>query len=180
MPAFPFHRWMPDAYGTMPLPALASFRLLSTVAAYGPSFLRARAALFPYATHTSRRAWPEPRARVDRLLLDHGLPRRRAGRLNPCLLVGRSQPASSAWDILRSTPPSRARRRALQAVNPGLVGAAVLRARACWPSCAGGSGDTPRLRRDRVSAPRCSRRSSSSPPGRAGDARLGRTSPASS
>ena len=44
MPAFPLHGWMPDAYGTMPLPALAFFSgVLSKVAAYG--FLRAYAAL---------------------------------------------------------------------------------------------------------------------------------------
>jgi len=39
MPAFPFQGWMPEAYGTMPLPALAVFSgVLSKVAAYG--FLR--------------------------------------------------------------------------------------------------------------------------------------------
>src|SRR4051812_3481767 len=39
MPSFPFHGWMPDAYGAMPLPALAFFSgVVSKVAAYG--FLR--------------------------------------------------------------------------------------------------------------------------------------------
>jgi NADH-quinone oxidoreductase subunit M len=49
MPAFPFHGWMPDAYGTMPLPALALFSgVVSKVAAYG--FLRIVLPLFPAAT----------------------------------------------------------------------------------------------------------------------------------
>jgi NADH-quinone oxidoreductase subunit M len=46
MPAFPFHGWMPDAYGSMPLPALAVFSgVVSKVAAYG--FLRLAIPLFP-------------------------------------------------------------------------------------------------------------------------------------
>jgi NADH-quinone oxidoreductase subunit M len=50
MPAFPFHGWMPDAYGAMPLPALAFFSgVVSKVAAYG--FLRLVLPLFPAATH---------------------------------------------------------------------------------------------------------------------------------
>jgi NADH-quinone oxidoreductase subunit M len=50
MPAFPFHGWMPDAYGTMPLPALAFFSgVVSKVAAYG--FLRLVLPLFPAATN---------------------------------------------------------------------------------------------------------------------------------
>jgi NADH-quinone oxidoreductase subunit M len=49
MPAFPFHGWMPDAYGAMPLPALAFFSgVVSKVAAYG--FLRLVLPLFPDAT----------------------------------------------------------------------------------------------------------------------------------
>jgi NADH-quinone oxidoreductase subunit M len=48
MPAFPFHGWMPDAYRTMPLPALALFSgVLSKVAAYG--FLRVALPVFPDA-----------------------------------------------------------------------------------------------------------------------------------
>jgi NADH-quinone oxidoreductase subunit M len=48
MPAFPFHGWMPDAYRTMPLPALAFFSgVVSKVAAYG--FLRIVLPLFPAA-----------------------------------------------------------------------------------------------------------------------------------
>jgi NADH-quinone oxidoreductase subunit M len=48
MPLFPFHGWMPDAYRTMPLPALAIFSgVLSKVAAYG--FLRLVLPLFPDA-----------------------------------------------------------------------------------------------------------------------------------
>jgi NADH-quinone oxidoreductase subunit M len=48
MPLFPFHGWMPDAYRTMPLPALAIFSgVLSKVAAYG--FLRVVLPLFPEA-----------------------------------------------------------------------------------------------------------------------------------
>jgi NADH-quinone oxidoreductase subunit M len=50
MPAFPFHGWMPDAYGQMPLPALAFFSgVVSKVAAYG--FLRIVLPLFPAAAH---------------------------------------------------------------------------------------------------------------------------------
>jgi NADH-quinone oxidoreductase subunit M len=50
MPAFPFHGWMPDAYRTMPLPALAFFSgVVSKVAAYG--FLRLVLPLFPAAAH---------------------------------------------------------------------------------------------------------------------------------
>jgi NADH-quinone oxidoreductase subunit M len=49
MPAFPFQGWMPDAYGQMPLPALAVFSgALSKVAAYG--FLRIVFPLTPDAT----------------------------------------------------------------------------------------------------------------------------------
>jgi NADH-quinone oxidoreductase subunit M len=48
MPSFPFHGWMPDAYRTMPLPALAFFSgVVSKVAAYG--FLRLVLPLFPAA-----------------------------------------------------------------------------------------------------------------------------------
>jgi NADH-quinone oxidoreductase subunit M len=48
MPAFPFHGWMPDAYGSMPLPALAVFSgVVSKVAAYG--FLKITLPLFPAA-----------------------------------------------------------------------------------------------------------------------------------
>jgi NADH-quinone oxidoreductase subunit M len=50
MPAFPFHGWMPDAYGTMPLPALAVFSgVVSKVAVYG--FLRIALPLFPAPVH---------------------------------------------------------------------------------------------------------------------------------
>jgi len=49
MPAFPVHGWMPDAYRSMPLPALAVFSaVLSKVAAYG--FLRVALPLFPDAS----------------------------------------------------------------------------------------------------------------------------------
>jgi NADH-quinone oxidoreductase subunit M len=48
MPSFPFHGWMPDAYRTMPLPALAFFSgVVSKVAAYG--FLKLVLPLFPAA-----------------------------------------------------------------------------------------------------------------------------------
>jgi NADH-quinone oxidoreductase subunit M len=50
MPAFPFHGWMPDAYGNMPLPALAVFSgVVSKVAVYG--FLALVFPLFPAAAH---------------------------------------------------------------------------------------------------------------------------------
>ena len=49
MPAFPLHGWMPDGYGTMPLPVLAVFSgVLSKVAAYG--FLRIVTPLLPDAS----------------------------------------------------------------------------------------------------------------------------------
>jgi NADH-quinone oxidoreductase subunit M len=55
MPSFPFHGWMPDAYRTMPLPALAFFSgVVSKVAAYG--FLRLVLPLFPAASRTSTRS----------------------------------------------------------------------------------------------------------------------------
>jgi NADH-quinone oxidoreductase subunit M len=48
MPMFPLHGWMPDAYRTMPLPALAVFSaVLSKVAAYG--FLKIALPLYPAA-----------------------------------------------------------------------------------------------------------------------------------
>jgi NADH-quinone oxidoreductase subunit M len=48
MPAFPFHGWMPDTYGNMPLPVLAVFSgAVSKVAAYG--FLAIALPLFPEA-----------------------------------------------------------------------------------------------------------------------------------
>jgi NADH-quinone oxidoreductase subunit M len=48
MPAFLVQGWMPDAYGQMPMPALAVFSaVLSKVAAYG--FLRVALPLFPHA-----------------------------------------------------------------------------------------------------------------------------------
>jgi NADH-quinone oxidoreductase subunit M len=50
MPAFPFHGWMPDAYGEMPLPALAVFSgVVSKVAAYG--FISIVLTLFPAPVH---------------------------------------------------------------------------------------------------------------------------------
>ena len=50
MPSFPFHGWMPDAYRSMPLPALAFFSgVVSKVAAYG--FLKLVLPLFPAATN---------------------------------------------------------------------------------------------------------------------------------
>jgi NADH-quinone oxidoreductase subunit M len=50
MPAFPFQGWMPDAYGSMPLPALAVFSgVVSKVAVYG--LLRIALPLFPEPVH---------------------------------------------------------------------------------------------------------------------------------
>ncbi len=49
MPGFPFHGWMPDGYGAMPLPVLAVFSaVLSKVAAY--AFLRIVLPLYPDAS----------------------------------------------------------------------------------------------------------------------------------
>ncbi len=48
MPLVPFHGWLPEAYKSMPIPAVAVFSaVLSKVAAYG--FLRIVLPLFPYA-----------------------------------------------------------------------------------------------------------------------------------
>jgi NADH-quinone oxidoreductase subunit M len=50
MPSFPFQGWMPDAYGSMPLPALAVFSgVVSKVAVYG--LLRIALPLFPEPVH---------------------------------------------------------------------------------------------------------------------------------
>ena len=49
MPLIQFHRWLPDGYKAMPIPAVAVFSgILSKVAAYG--FLRIVLPLFPYAS----------------------------------------------------------------------------------------------------------------------------------
>ena len=72
MPSFPFHGWMPDAYRTMPLPALALFSgVLSKVAAYG--FLRVALPVFPDAAEDFQIGDPDPRAAVDHLRLRAGL-----------------------------------------------------------------------------------------------------------
>ena len=76
MPAFPFHGWMPDAYRTMPLPALAVFSgVVSKVAAYG--FLRIVLPLFPEAVARLPDDPAGPRAALDPLRLDRWRSRRR-------------------------------------------------------------------------------------------------------
>ena len=76
MPAFPFHGWMPDAYRTMPLPALAFFSgVVSKVAAYG--FLRIVLPLFPAAAHDFQIDAAAARAAVDPVRLGASRSRRR-------------------------------------------------------------------------------------------------------
>jgi NADH-quinone oxidoreductase subunit M len=139
MPAFPFHGWMPDAYGTMPLPALAFFSgVVSKVAAYG--FLRLVLPLFPDATHDfqivllilalvsiiygSIMAFTETRGR---------------------LILGYSSVAQLGFitlGIFALDPAGQGAQGALlQAVNHGLVVAPLFFVLALLAERAGGSGD---------------------------------------
>jgi NADH-quinone oxidoreductase subunit M len=139
MPAFPFHGWMPDAYRTMPLPALAFFSgVVSKVAAYG--FLRLVLPLFPDAAHDfqivlllfalvsiiygSVIAFTETRAR---------------------LILGYSSVAQLGFitlGIFALDPAGQGAQGALlQAVNHGLVVAPLFFVIALLADRAGGSGD---------------------------------------
>ena len=139
MPAFPFHGWMPDAYGTMPLPALAFFSgVVSKVAAYG--FLRLVLPLFPEAAHDfqivillfalvsiiygSVLAFTETRAR---------------------LILGYSSVAQLGFITLGifalDSAGQGAQGALLQAVNHGLVVAPLFFVVALLAERAGGSGD---------------------------------------
>jgi NADH-quinone oxidoreductase subunit M len=139
MPAFPFHGWMPDAYGTMPLPALAFFSgVVSKVAAYG--FLRLVLPLFPAAAqdfqvvllilalvsivYGSIMAFTETRAR---------------------LILGYSSVAQLGFitlGIFALDPAGQGAQGALlQAVNHGLVVAPLFFVLVLLAERAGGSGD---------------------------------------
>ena len=148
MPAFPFHGWMPDAYRTMPLPALAFFSgVVSKVAAYG--FLRIVLPLFPAATND-----------YNTILLILALLSILYGSVagvhadqcaaDPRLLVGRAARVHHARDLrARQRGPGRPGRAAAGGQpRPGRR-AAVLRDRAAGGALRG-LGGHPRLRRDRV------------------------------
>ena len=148
MPAFPFHGWMPDAYRTMPLPALAFFSgVVSKVAAYG--FLKLVLPLFPAATED-----------FHTILLILAVLSILYGSLqaftqtNGRLILGYSSIAQLGFITLGIFAIDGAGQGAqgalLQAVNHRLlVGAAVLRAGAARRARRG-IGGHPRLRRDRV------------------------------
>ena len=109
MPAFPFHGWMPDAYRTMPLPALAIFSgVLSKVAAYG--FLRIVLPLFPDAAQDFQTLILVLALLLDPLRLGAGVHAdERAARAR--LLVGRAARLHHARHLrLRPRGPGRAGR----------------------------------------------------------------------
>jgi NADH-quinone oxidoreductase subunit M len=139
MPQFPFHGWMPDAYGAMPLPALAFFSgVVSKVAAYG--FLRLVLPLFPAATHD-----------YQTILLILALLSILYGSLqaftqtNSRLILGYSSVAQLGFitlGIFAIDPSAQGAQGALlQAVNHGLVVAPLFFVIALLAERAGGSED---------------------------------------
>jgi NADH-quinone oxidoreductase subunit M len=139
MPAFPFHGWMPDAYRTMPLPALAFFSgVVSKVAAYG--FLRLVLPLFPQAAHD-----------FQIVLLLFALVSIIYGSVlaftetNGRLILGYSSVAQLGFitlGIFALDPAGQGAQGALlQAVNHGLVVAPLFFVLALLAERAGGSGD---------------------------------------
>ena len=139
MPAFPFHGWMPAAYGTMPLPALAVFSgVVSKVAAYG--FLKIALPLFPDAA-----------ADWNLILLVLALCSILYGSVqaftqtNTRLILGYSSLAQLGFitlGIFALTPAGQGAQGALlQAVNHGLVVAPLFLVIALLSERAGGSVD---------------------------------------
>jgi len=139
MPSFPFQGWMPDAYRTMPLPALALFSgVVSKVAAYG--FLRIALPLFPDAAH-----------QFQVVLLLFALVSIIYGSLmaftqtNVRLILGYSSVAQLGFILLgifALDPEARGAQGALlQAVNHGLVVAPLFFVIALLAERAGGSED---------------------------------------
>jgi len=139
MPAFPFHGWMPAAYGTMPLPALAVFSgVVSKVAAYG--FLKIALPLFPDAA-----------ADWNLILLVLALCSILYGSVqaftqtNTRLIMGYSSLAQLGFitlGIFALTPAGQGAQGALlQAVNHGLVVAPLFLVIALLSERAGGSVD---------------------------------------
>ena len=118
MPAFPFHGWMPDAYRTMPLPALAVFSgVVSKVAAYG--FLRLVLPLFRAAAHDYQMIL----LILALLSILYGSRRRsrRPTAPDPGLLLGRPARLHHARDLRPRPAADGAQGALLQAVNHGLV-----------------------------------------------------------
>ena len=108
MPAFPVHGWMPDAYRTMPLPALAAFSgVLSKVAAYG--FLRIVLPLFPRRDRALPDADPAHRAGLDPLRLGDGLHDDRGPARRSATPRSRSSASSRSGSSRCSAPGRRAR-----------------------------------------------------------------------
>jgi NADH-quinone oxidoreductase subunit M len=139
MPAFPFHGWMPAAYGTMPLPALAVFSgVVSKVAAYG--FLKIALPLFPAAA-----------ADWNTILLILALCSIVYGSIqaftqtNARLIMGYSSLAQLGFitlGIFAFTPAAQGAQGALlQAVNHGLVVAPLFLVIALLAERSGGSVD---------------------------------------
>jgi NADH-quinone oxidoreductase subunit M len=137
MPAFPLHGWVPDAYRTMPLPALAVFSgVLSKVAAYG--FLQIALPLFPEAS-----------VHFQMLILLIGLASILYGSVmaftqtNMRLILAYSSIAQLGFITLGvfSLRPEGAQGALLQAVNHGLVVAPLFFIVALLAARAGGSED---------------------------------------
>jgi NADH-quinone oxidoreductase subunit M len=139
MPAFPFHGWMPDAYGTMPLPALAFFSgVVSKVAAYG--FLRLVLPLFPAATAD----WNEILLILAVLSILYGSIQAFT-QTNSRLILGYSSVAQLGFITLGifalDSAAQGAQGALLQAVNHGLVVAPLFFVIALLAERAGGSED---------------------------------------
>jgi NADH-quinone oxidoreductase subunit M len=137
MPAFPLHAWVPDAYRTMPLPALAVFSgVLSKVAAYG--FLRIALPLFPDAS-----------VHFQTLILLIGLASILYGSVmaftqtNTRLILAYSSIAQLGFITIGifSLRPEGAQGAVLQMVNHGLVVAPLFFIVALLAARAGGSED---------------------------------------
>ena len=139
MPAFPFHGWMPDAYGSMPLPALAVFSgVVSKVAVYG--LLRIALPLFPAPVHD----WQTIFLIVALLSILYGSIQAFT-QTNARLILGYSSVAQLGFITLGvfalDAAGSGANGALLQAVNHGLVVAPLFLIVVLLAERAGGSED---------------------------------------
>jgi NADH-quinone oxidoreductase subunit M len=139
MPAFPFHGWMPDAYGSMPLPALAVFSgVVSKVAVYG--LLRIALPLFPEPVHD----WQMIFLIVSLLSILYGSIQAFT-QTNLRLILGYSSVAQLGFITLGvfalDSASSGANGALLQAVNHGLVVAPLFLIIVLLAERAGGSED---------------------------------------
>jgi NADH-quinone oxidoreductase subunit M len=139
MPAFPFHGWMPDAYGSMPLPALAVFSgVVSKVAVYG--LLRIALPLFPEPVHD----WQTIFLIVALLSILYGSIQAFT-QTNARLILGYSSVAQLGFITLGvfalDAAGSGANGALLQAVNHGLVVAPLFLIIVLLAERAGGSED---------------------------------------